>query len=123
MKLDYPDHRAVGIPDQFRFHMQEFGRIHAIPENWDHADPFTHFSVWNYEVTTVREMAAFTITGKRNSFRFAPMFPAIPARKVRFILDEDIELKTDAIYQPSENYIITDYNRSSGIFQNYGRTG
>ena len=111
-EVDYPDHRAVNIPDQFRFHMDEFKRSHPIPQNWHHADPFIQFKVWNYEVNAEREHSAFTILENVSpsgmlvcSRSFLPDGPIIQ--------NEHITIITDTIYAPSENYILTDFNRTT----------
>jgi hypothetical protein len=108
----YPDHRAVDIPAQFDFHMAEFKKVHPFPKNWNHADPFTDFKVWNYEVNVIRESGAFTILEKVTpsgmvlcSRRFLPNGPLIQTEK--------IAVTTDAIYAPLKYYIITDFNLST----------
>ena len=111
-EITYPDHRAVDIPGQFDFHMAEFSRTHPLPENWNHADPFSHFSVWNYDVDVKRDKAAFTILEKVTasgmlvcSRAYLPDGPLIQ--------DEAITITTDTIYSSSEDYILTDFNRST----------
>ena len=111
-EVDYPDHRAVNIADQFRFHMDEFKKAHPIPQNWHHADPFSQFEVWNYSVNVEREQSAFTILENVTpsgmmvcSRSFLPDGPLIQ--------NEHITIITDTIYSPSEFYILTDFNRST----------
>jgi len=112
-EADYPDHRAVDIPEQFNFHMNEFSKIHPIPVNWHHADPFPDFEVWNYKVNVKRDVAAFTILEKVTAAGMMicsrPYLPDGP-----IIRDEEIIVVTDTIYSPSAGYIITDYNRTTG---------
>ncbi len=110
--VNYPDHRAVGIPAQFDFHMSEFSKQHSVPQNWHHADPFTNFSIWNYKIDAKRDKGAFTILenvspeGMLISSRtFLPDGP---------ILKNDfITVKTGPVYSPSKEYILTDFNRST----------
>ena len=111
-KVNYPDHRAVGIPAQFDFHMNEFSKKHDTPVCWNHADPFTKFRVWDYDIEAKRDVGAFTILEKVSregmlvsSRSFLPDGP---------ILKNDfIKIKTDTIYSPSRTYTITDFNRST----------
>jgi S-formylglutathione hydrolase FrmB len=110
---NYPDHRAVDIPSQFDFHMKQFSMVHPSPDNWNHADPFTDFKVWNYDISARRNEQAFTILEKVTpagmmvcSRIFLPDGP--------IIRDERITITTDSIYKSSEYYILTDYNRSTG---------
>jgi enterochelin esterase-like enzyme len=111
-EVNYPDHKAVDIPDQFEFHMTEFARIHSFPQNWHHADPFKHFEVWNYDINTVRDQSAFTILEKvtpsgmlLGSRSYLPNGPMIQ--------HEQITVTTDTFYSPSEYYVLTDFNRST----------
>jgi hypothetical protein len=117
-EADYPDHKAVDIPAQFDFHMREFARSHPVPENWDHADPFPDFKVWNYEVHVKRESPAFTILEKVNpsgmlicSRTFLPNGPLVQ--------NEGITVTTDAVYTPLTHYTLTDFNRSTGKIRSY----
>jgi enterochelin esterase-like enzyme len=112
-EVNYPDHKAVDIPDQFNFHMAEFDKYHPFPKNWHHADPFSNFRVWNYDVNVIREKPAFTILEKVtpsgmlvSSRSFLPNGP--------LVLNERITIITDTIYSHSEYYLLTDYNRSTG---------
>jgi hypothetical protein len=117
-EVDYPDHRAVGISKQFEFHMKEFGRAHPFPVNWDHTDPFTQFSVWNYEIKTERKPSAFTMLEKVtasglliSSRSYLPDGP--------IILNETTSILTDSVYKPFGLYGVHDYNRSDKKFQAY----
>lgn len=114
--INYPDHRAVGIADQFEFHMDEFTRKHPVPLTWHHADPFTCFRVWNTEVSVQRDPAAFTILEKVSASGMLvcsrPYLPNGP-----LVRNEEITLFSDALYKPSEHYVVTDFNRSTGDFQ------
>ena len=111
-EVDYPDHRAVNIPDQFRFHMDEFEKAHPIPQNWHHADPFSQFEVWNYKVNVEREQAAFTILEN-----VTPSGMMVCSRSFlpdgALIQNEHIIIITDTIYSPSTFYILIDFNRST----------
>lgn len=118
-EVNYPDHRAVAIPEQFDFHMAEFAKVHPFPQNWHHADPFTEFRVWNYEVSAEREQPAITIMEKVTpsgmilySRSFLPNGPLISK--------EVITVTTDTLYSPLKNYLMTDYNLSTGTIQTSG---
>ncbi len=117
-EADYPDHKAVDIPAQFDFHMNEFAKSHPIPINWDHADPFTDFKVWNYEVNVTRESSAFTILEKVTPsgmlFCSRPFLPNGP-----LVQNEEITVTSDAIYIPLKYYTLTDFNRSTGDIISY----
>jgi hypothetical protein len=112
-EAEYPDHKAVDIPAQFDFHMTEFAKSHPVPINWDHADPFTDFKVWNYEVNVKRESPAFTILEKvTHSGMLLCSRPFLPNGPL--VLNEEITVTSDAIYNPLKYYTITDFNRSTG---------
>ena len=77
--------------------MTEFSKVHPFPVNWHHADPFSHFEVWNYDVDVKRDKAAFTILEKVTasgmlvcSRSYLPDGPVIR--------DEEITITTDTIY-------------------------
>ena len=112
-EADYPDHRAVDIPAQFDFHMAEFSKAHPSPENWHHTDPFPDFKVWDYEVTVKRDKPAFTILEKVTAsgmlVRSGTYLPDGPMAG-----DEAIRIVTGTVYTPSDYYVLTDFNRSTG---------
>jgi hypothetical protein len=117
-EADYPDHKAVDIPAQFDFHMTEFAKSHPIPINWDHADPFTDFKVWNYEVKVTRESSAFTILEKVTlSGMLLCSRPFLPNGPL--VQNEEITVTSDSIYIPLNYYTINDYNRSTGDIRSY----
>jgi enterochelin esterase-like enzyme len=108
-EANYPDHRAVDIPEQFNFHMNEFSKIHPCPVSWNHADPFSHFEVWNYSVDAIRDRPALTILEKVTASGMLVFSRAyLPDGPI--IREEKIEIITDKIYSPSETYILTDFN-------------
>jgi hypothetical protein len=116
---DYPDHRAVDIPAQFNFHLAEFSKVHPFPENWHHTDPFPYFKVWDYEVNVKRDKPAFTILEKVTAsgmlVRSATYLPEGPMAG-----DESINITTGTVYSPSDYYMLTDFNRSTGEVRRSG---
>jgi pimeloyl-ACP methyl ester carboxylesterase len=59
---EYHRHWATSIGETFDFHMRAFAHsaLDRVPVEWSHADPYQHFSVWGYEVTSTGPGAAIT---------------------------------------------------------------
>jgi hypothetical protein len=96
-------HNAVNIKGQFDFHMKYFRMPLTRPEKWHHIDVYPSFSVWNYNITTNRNIPGFTILNdvRREGFSFQtkkwlPDGPTIP--------DLSVKIETDSIYAPNTSF-------------------
>ncbi|SKB70600.1 alpha/beta hydrolase [Dyadobacter psychrophilus] len=96
-------HNAVNIKGQFDFHMKYFRMPLAKPEKWHHIDVYPNFSVWNYDVSTNRNVPGFTLLDnvRKEGFSFQtkkwlPDGPSVP--------NVSIKIETDSIYTPNKNY-------------------
>ncbi|WP_031530225.1 alpha/beta hydrolase [Dyadobacter crusticola] len=96
-------HNAVNIKGQFDFHMKYFRMPMARPEKWHHIDLYPKFSVWNYDITTDRNVPGFTILNdvRREGFRFESKkwLPDGPP-----VSNLSVKILTDSIYTPNTNY-------------------
>ncbi|MCF0041401.1 alpha/beta hydrolase [Dyadobacter fanqingshengii] len=96
-------HNAVNIKGQFDFHMHYFRMPLARPEKWHHIDLYPQFSVWNYHVTTDRNVPGFTLLNdvRKEGFgvqtkKWLPDGPSVPNLSVK--------IETDSVYTPSTVY-------------------
>ncbi|GGB97142.1 alpha/beta hydrolase [Dyadobacter sediminis] len=90
-------HNAVNIKGQFDFHMKYFRMPLARPEKWHHIDLYPSFSVWNYNVSTNRNIPGFTVLDdvRKEGFslqtrKWLPDGPAVP--------NLSVQITTDSIY-------------------------
>lgn len=96
-------HNAVNIKGQFDFHMNYFRMPLARREKWHHIDVYPNFSVWNYDITTNRNIPGFTLLNDvcREGFsiqtkKWLPDGPTIP--------DLSVKIETDSIYTPNTSF-------------------
>lgn len=96
-------HNAVNIQGQFDFHMKYFRMPLAKAEKWHHTDVYPHFSVWNYDVTTNRNVPGFTILENVRKegfgFRTKKWLPDGPS-----VANLAVKILTDSIYVPDSAY-------------------
>ncbi|MBK8503807.1 MAG: hypothetical protein IPL46_17300 [Saprospiraceae bacterium] len=55
------EHTTSGLGEMFGFLLETFKDPIVKPAKWDHIDIYPAFSVWDYEITTDRNMPGFTI--------------------------------------------------------------
>jgi S-formylglutathione hydrolase FrmB len=60
-KIYQAAHSTCGMGEMFDFFMRTFDDPPAKPERWSHIDVYPAFSVWDYEVSSDRDMPGFTI--------------------------------------------------------------
>ena len=110
---DYPDHWAGDADKQLDFHMQEFNKKHAVPNNWNHVCPaYSSFKTWGYSFNIERSQPAITllenVTAEHIKILSRTFIPDGP-----IIQDETISIKTSNIYSPSKSYQLITYNLTS----------
>lgn len=114
-EADHHTHRATNIQAQFDWILDEFGRQHPQPENWNHADPYEDFTVWGYRVSATRAAAALTclehVTPRGLLIGGRMWVPDGP-----FDGEERLAVTTDAIYEPRSVCKLIDYRRCDGTF-------
>ena len=113
---DFPDHGVADADLQLDFHMNEFNKPHPLPDNWDHICPsFTTFSQWNWNFTIDRPQPALTVLNNMSKSHvkiFGRKF--IPDGPI--VADETVNVQTDSLYKPSDNYNLIVYNLTSHDF-------
>ena len=63
-------HSTCGMGEMFGFLASAFQNPPLPPENWNHIDVYPGFSVWDYRITSDRDMPGFTILEKVNPMGF-----------------------------------------------------
>lgn len=101
------EHSTCGLGEMFGFFIKTFEHPPARPLNWDHIDVYPQFSIWDYSVSSNRNVPGFTILenvdkrGFRCSVReFLPDGELLP-----FV---DLSITTPPVYEKNQLYVIND---------------
>ena len=113
---DFPDHWSADTDLQLDFHMDQFGKKHERPVDWNHICPaFKTFEQWGYQFRIERSFPALTILENvsRNhmevlSREFIPDGPVV--------MGETIHIATDSLYTPLSTYGLRIYNLANNEF-------
>ena len=54
-------HSTCGLDEMYEFIMKSFGNPPEKPLKWDHIDVYPEFSVWDYNISSDRDVTGFTI--------------------------------------------------------------
>lgn len=111
-KIYDAEHTTCGLSEMFDFIMNTFEDPPAKPVKWDHIDVYPKFEVWDYVISSDREVAGFTILenveqrGFRCSVReFLPDGELMP-----FV---NISVTTAPIYEKNQVYVINDIDKQT----------
>ncbi len=105
-------HSTCGLSEMFDFIMKTFNNPPALPSRWDHIDVYPEFSVWNYEISSDRDLPGLTIieNADRRGFRCS----------VREFLPEgtlmpyvNLSVTTPPIYEKNTTYSVSDVDINS----------
>jgi len=106
------EHTTCGLGEMFEFIMNTFGNPPAKPEKWGHIDVYPEFSVWDYLVSSDRNLSGFTILEnvEKNGFRcsvreFLPDGELIPS--------VSLSVTTAPVYDKDQDFIINDIDRKT----------
>lgn len=116
-KIYDAEHSTCGLGEMFGFFVKTFENPSTRPLKWDHIDVFPQFSVWDYTVSSDRNVPGFTILenvdkrGFRCSVReFLPDGELMP-----FV---NLSITTAPIYEKNQSYYINDIDtRTLKTFQ------
>jgi hypothetical protein len=124
-KIYDAEHSTCGLGEMFEFLFKTFNNPPPRPLRWDHIDVYPEFSVWDYKVSSDRNVPGFTILENvdKRGFRctvreFLPDGEILPFVK--------LNITTAALYEKNQTYIITDdanngFKRFSITSDNSGR--
>jgi len=100
-------HSTCGLSDMFEFLLESFENPPEKPEKWHHIDVYPEFSIWEYHISSDRNIPGFTILenvnqrGFRCSVReFLPDGELMP-----FV---SLSVTTSPVYEKNQKYIIND---------------
>jgi len=106
-KIYNAEHSTCGLGEMFEFLFHTFKTPPARPLRWDHVDVYPEFSVWDYNVSSDRDVPGFTMLENvdKRGFRctvreFLPDGEILP-----FV---NVTIRTAAIYEKNQTYIIND---------------
>ena len=109
-KIYDAEHSTCGLGEMFGFLFKTFNNPPPRPLRWDHIDVYPEFSVWDYKVSSDRNVPGFTILenvdkrGFRCSVReFLPDGEILPFVK--------LSITTPALYEKNQMYIINDVDK------------
>ena len=106
-KIYEAEHSTCGLGEMFTFFVKTFNNPPARPVKWDHIDVYPQFLVWDYTVSSDRNVPGFTVLenvdkrGFKCSVReFLPdgeLFPFV-----------NLSITTAAVFDKNQLYIIND---------------
>jgi len=108
-KIYEAEHTTCGLGEMFGFIMQTFADPPKKPLKWHHIDVYPSFEVWEYQVSSDRNLPGFTILenvdnrGFRSSVReFLPDGELLPSVRLSVI--------TAPVYDKNQLYTIRDFD-------------
>jgi hypothetical protein len=111
-KIYDAEHSTCGLGEMFEFLFNTFKNPPATPLRWDHVDVYPEFSVWDYKVSSDRNVPGFTILENvdKRGFRctvreFLPDGEILP-----FV---NLTITTPALYEKNQTYIINNVENNS----------
>ncbi len=112
-------HSTCGLSEMFEFIMKTFQNPPPLPASWDHIDVYPEFSVWNYKISSDRDLPGLTVIENVNKRGFRC--------SVREFLPEgtlmpyvNLSVLTPPIYEKNALYNISDIdicNLKSKLYQ------
>ncbi len=104
----YPaEHSTCGMGEMFTFLMKTFENPPGKPARWNHIDVYPEFSVWDYEVSTDRDVSGFTILENvdKRGFRCSVRDHLPDGTLLTFV---SLMVTTPAVYDKNTSYLIND---------------
>lgn len=106
-KIYDAEHSTCGLGEMFSHFMKTFSAAPEKPATWHHIDVYPEFSVWNYEVSTDRNVPGFTILEQVNArgFRCA-VRERVPDGQL--LQQVNVMVTTAPLYEKNQVYTIHD---------------
>jgi len=98
-----------GITDKYSFFLKTFENLPQKPARWSHTDVYPEFSVWDYTITTDRNIPGFTVLENVDSrgFRCAVREILPDGELFPFV---NVTVTTPPIYEKNQAYTINDFD-------------
>jgi hypothetical protein len=116
-KIYDAEHSTCGLGEMFGFFLKTFERPPLRPLRWDHIDVYPEFSVWNYHVSSDRNIPGFTILENvdKNGFRSSVREFLPDGNLMPFV---NVSVTTSPAYEKNTLYLINDIDtRNLKTFQ------
>jgi|WetSurMetagenome_2_1015567.scaffolds.fasta_scaffold05143_5 S-formylglutathione hydrolase FrmB len=117
-KIYKAEHSTCGLGEMFEFIMKTFKNPPEKPAEWDHIDVYPEFSVWDYEVSSDRDIPGFTVMENVNSrgFRCSVRGHLPDGELMPFV---SISVTTSPVYEKNSLYNISDIDITSRKIASY----
>jgi poly(3-hydroxybutyrate) depolymerase len=103
------EHSTCGLGDMFGFIMRTFDNPPEKPVKWDHIDVYPEFSVWDYQISSDRDVPGFTVLENVNKHGFrSTVREHVPDGEVMPYVN--ITVCTAPVYGKDQSFIINDYD-------------
>ena len=111
-KIYDAEHSTCGMADMFEFLLKTFENPPARPSKWDHADVYPKFSVWDYQVSSDRNVPGFTILEKvdKRGFKCSVREFLPDGELLAFV---NLSVTTPPVYEKNTAYIVNDMEPGS----------
>jgi len=106
-KIYDAEHSTCGLGEMFGFFVQTFENPPARPLKWDHIDVYPEFSVWDYTISSDRNIPAFTILENvdKRGFRCSVKEFLPDGELMPFV---NLSITTPPLYEKKQLYFIND---------------
>ena len=100
-------HSTCGMGEMFGFLMNSFENPPEKPSRWSHIDVYPEFSVWDYEVSSDRDVSGFTVLENvdRRGFRCSVRDHLPDGSVLPFV---NLSVTTPPLYDTNASYVIND---------------
>lgn len=106
-------HTTSGLGEMFEFAFNTFKDPPKKPLKWSHIDVYPEFSVWDYTVSSDRNVPGFTILENVNERGFrSSVREFLPDGEVLSFVS--MSIATPAIYEKNQSYSISDFDIKKG---------
>ncbi|HJS53624.1 MAG TPA: alpha/beta hydrolase-fold protein, partial [Chitinophagaceae bacterium] len=106
-KIYDAEHSTCGLGEMFGFFVKTFEKPPARPLKWDHIDVYPEFSVWDYTVSSDRNVPGFTILENVDKRGFkCSVREFLPDGELRPFVN--LSITTSPVYEKNQSYLIND---------------
>ena len=111
-------HSTCGMGEMFGFLTAAFANPSEKPTDWNHIDVYPEFTVWDYNVSSDRNVPGFTVLEKVNvrGFRCAVRQHLPDGEALPFV---SLSVITPPLYEKNSTYIINDNDIKTGSTKSY----
>ena len=111
-KIYDAEHSTCGMGDMFAFLMKTFENPPPRPLKWDHIDVYPKFSVWDYEISSDRNVPGFTVLENVNKRGFkCSVREFLPDGELLPFVN--VSIRTSPVYEKNTSYTINDVELKS----------